>query len=47
MKINIRPGERNPTKGKFGQARNAYGMNRINSISNKVQNIEALLNKGL
>ena len=25
----IRPGERNPIEGKFGQAKNAYGMNRI------------------
>ena len=29
MKIHIRPGERNPIEGKFGQAKNAYGMNRI------------------
>jgi len=25
----VRPGERNPVEGKFGQAKNAYGMNRI------------------
>jgi IS5 family transposase len=25
----IRPGDRNPIEGKFGQAKNAYGMNRI------------------
>lgn len=25
----VRPGERNPIEGKFGQAKNAYGMNRI------------------
>jgi hypothetical protein len=25
----IRPGERNPIEGKFGQAKTAYGMNRI------------------
>lgn len=29
MKIHIRPGERNPIEGKFGQPKNAYGMNRI------------------
>ena len=29
MKIHIRPGERNPIEGKFGQAKSAYGMNRI------------------
>jgi hypothetical protein len=29
MKIHIRPGERNPIEGKFGQAKTAYGMNRI------------------
>jgi len=29
MKIHIRPGERNPIEGKFGQAKNAYGLNRI------------------
>ena len=28
-KIQIRPGERNPIEGKFGQAKTAYGMNRI------------------
>jgi hypothetical protein len=31
MKIHIRPGERNPIEGKFGQAKNAYGLNRIKS----------------
>ncbi len=25
----VSPGERNPIEGKFGQAKNAYGMNRI------------------
>jgi hypothetical protein len=25
----VRPGERNPIEGKFGQAKNGYGMNRI------------------
>jgi len=25
----VRPGERNPIEEKFGQAKNAYGMNRI------------------
>ena len=25
----VRPGERNPIEGKFGQAKTAYGMNRI------------------
>jgi hypothetical protein len=25
----VRPGQRNPIEGKFGQAKNAYGMNRI------------------
>ncbi|MEB2776915.1 transposase [Algoriphagus sp. D3-2-R+10] len=25
----VRPGERNPVEGKFGQAKNGYGMNRI------------------
>ena len=29
MKNHIRPGERNPIEGKFGQAKTAYGMNRI------------------
>ncbi len=29
MKIHIRPGERNPIEGKFGQAKKAYGMKRI------------------
>ena len=29
MKNHIRPGERNPIEGKLGQAKTAYGMNRI------------------
>lgn len=29
VEIHIRPGERNPIEGKFGQAKVAYGMNRI------------------
>ena len=29
VKNHIRPGERNPIEGKFGQAKTAYGMNRI------------------
>ena len=29
LKNHIRPGERNPIEGKFGQAKTAYGMNRI------------------
>ncbi len=29
MKNHVRPGERNPIEGKFGQAKTAYGMNRI------------------
>ena len=29
MSIHIRPGQRNPIEGKFGQAKSAYGMNRI------------------
>jgi hypothetical protein len=29
MSIHIRPGQRNPIEGKFGQAKTAYGMNRI------------------
>ncbi len=29
MKNHIRPGERNPIEGKFGQAKTAYGLNRI------------------
>jgi hypothetical protein len=29
MSIRIRPGQRNPIEGKFGQAKTAYGMNRI------------------
>jgi hypothetical protein len=29
MSNHIRPGERNPIEGKFGQAKTAYGMNRI------------------
>jgi hypothetical protein len=27
--IHVRPGERNPIEGKFGQAKTAYGLNRI------------------
>ena len=30
----VRPGERNPIEGKFGQAKNAYGMNRIRARLN-------------
>jgi IS5 family transposase len=29
VKEHVRPGERNPIEGKFGQAKSAYGMNRI------------------
>ncbi len=29
MKEHLRPGERNPIEGKFGQAKRAYGLNRI------------------
>lgn len=29
MSIHIRPGQRNPIEGKFGQGKSAYGMNRI------------------
>jgi transposase, IS5 family len=29
MSIHIRPGQRNPIEGKFGQGKTAYGMNRI------------------
>lgn len=29
MQNHLRPGERNPIEGKFGQAKSAYGMNRI------------------
>ena len=29
LSIPVRPGERNPIEGKFGQAKTAYGMNRI------------------
>ena len=29
MSIHIRPGQRNPIEGKFGQAKSAYGMDRI------------------
>ncbi len=29
MEKHVRPGERNPIEGKFGQAKNGYGMNRI------------------
>jgi len=29
MQNHVRPGERNPIEGKFGQAKSAYGMNRI------------------
>ena len=29
MSIHIRPGQRNPIEGKFGQAKTTYGMNRI------------------
>jgi hypothetical protein len=34
----LRPGERNPIEGKFGQAKNAYGLNRIRArLSNTSQ----------
>ena len=29
VQIHVSPGERNPIEGKFGQAKNAYGLNRI------------------
>ena len=29
MSIHLSPGERNPIEGKFGQAKTAYGLNRI------------------
>jgi transposase, IS5 family len=29
VQIHVRPGERNPIEGKFGQAKTAYGLNRI------------------
>jgi IS5 family transposase len=29
VEVHVRPGERNPIEGKFGQAKSAYGMNRI------------------
>ncbi len=29
MQIHVSPGERNPIEGKFGQAKTAYGLNRI------------------
>jgi hypothetical protein len=29
VEAHVRPGERNPIEGKFGQAKSAYGMNRI------------------
>lgn len=29
MADHVRPGERNPIEGKFGQAKNGYGMDRI------------------
>ena len=29
MTIHVSPGERNPIEGKFGQAKTAYGLNRI------------------
>jgi transposase, IS5 family len=35
MSNHVRPGERNPIEGKFGQAKLAYGMDRIRA---KVQN---------
>jgi len=31
----VRPGERNPIEGKFGQAKNGYGMNRIRARLNQ------------
>jgi hypothetical protein len=31
----VRPGERNPIEGKFGQAKVAYGMNRIKARLNR------------
>ncbi len=34
MSIPVRPGERNPIEGKFGQAKTAYGMNRIKARLN-------------
>src|SRR6476469_871164 len=33
--IPVRPGERNPIEGKFGQAKTAYGMNRIKARLNQ------------
>jgi hypothetical protein len=33
--IPVRPGERNPIEGKFGQAKTAYGMNRIKARLNE------------
>jgi hypothetical protein len=35
----VRPGERNPIEGKFGQPKNAYGMNRIRARLKKHQPI--------
>lgn len=32
MHNQVSPGERNPIKGKFGQAKTAYGLNRIEAI---------------
>lgn len=34
----VRPGERNPIEGKFGQAKNGYGMNRIRPGSGRQAN---------
>ena len=31
MKIHLSPGERNPIEGKFGQAKVAYGLNKISA----------------
>jgi len=35
LSIPVRPGERNPIEGKFGQAKTAYGMNRIKARLNE------------
>src|SRR5437764_3627332 len=35
LSIPVRPRERNPIEGKFGQAKTAYGMNRIKATLNE------------
>ena len=41
----VRPGERNPIEGKFGQAKNGYGMNRIRArLKNTLDQMRGICN---